>query len=136
MRTLSLLAALSLISVPKLLAQSNVITQQIAGTTYYSGSVGGSAIWGTGQQVGSTTYYNLNVAGQPLSLTRQAVGSQVYGSDGSISQRIGAQSYTTTPQGSSYTQQAIGNSVYTSGSNGCMSSTQILGAQSYTTGNC
>ena len=136
MRTALLVAALCLLAISPLRAQNNVTTQEIGDFTNFGGTLNGEAVSGTAHQIGSTIYYNLTIGGRPVSYTKQVIGQQTYGSDGSSSQRIGGQTYTTTPEGVTYTQQRIGNFLYTHGSNGCMNTTQFIGGQTYTSGNC
>src|SRR5712692_3666655 len=82
-------------------AQNNITTQQIGDFTYFGGSLNGEPVSGTAQRIGDMLYYNLTIGGRPVSFTKQSIGNQTYtqGQDGStsMSQRIGGQTYTTTP---------------------------------------
>lgn len=136
MRSALLAFALAVLVSSQLNAQNNITTQEIGDFTYFGGTLNGESVSGTAQKIGTTVYYNLTIGGRTTSFTKQVLGNQTYGSDGSSSQRIGPQTYTTTPKGVTYTQQRVGNFVYTYGSNGCMNTTQIIGGQTYTSGTC
>ena len=59
-------------------ARTSITSNQIGGTTYYNGTIGGKSYSGSSSSIGNTTFYNGSVGGQTYSGSSSSIGNTTY----------------------------------------------------------